>query len=356
MAFFPSPATTLNPSASLNFLKHSSPQFFNKFHPAPKLTKSNNIKNIPRNGGLHINPFFLQCTKFNTPAFVSETESEYETEEEYNSTEEYAEGEEGPEPMVRNGQTPPPVKRKRRRYRKQYPGEKKGITEEMRFVAMKLRNSGKVKCKRNAAVNGESDEEETENEGEKEDNPEENNDDGNGETWQPSMEGFLKYLVDSELVFRTVERIVDESSDVSYVYFRKTGLERSDCISKDLGWLREQGNVIPQPSNPGVTYVQYLEELAEKSPPLFLCHFYNIYFSHIAGGQVIAKQVSKKLLEGRELEFYKWEGNAEELLRGVREKLNALGEHWSRDEINKCLRETTKAFRFLGQIVRLIIL
>lgn len=31
------------------------------------------------------------------------------------------------------------------------------------------------------------------------------------------------------------------------------------------------------------------------------------------------------LLRGRELEIYKWEGDAEELLRGVREKLNALG-------------------------------
>ncbi|GFP94537.1 probable inactive heme oxygenase 2 chloroplastic [Phtheirospermum japonicum] len=203
----------------------------------------------------------------------------------------------------------------------------------MRFVAMKLRNS------------------------EKEDNKEEKNDGGDEDTWQPSMEGFLKYLVDSELVFRTVERIVDESSDVSYVYFRKTGLERSDCILKDLEWLRsEQGNVIPEPSNPGVTYVEYLKELAENSPPLFLCHFYNIYFSHIAGGQVIAKQVSDKLLKGREMEFYKWDGDAQELLRGVREKLNALGEHWSRDEKNKCLREATKAFRSLGQIVRLIIL
>lgn len=79
---------------------------------------------------------------------------------------------------------------------------------------------------------------------------------------------------------------------VTDVYFRRTGLERSDCISRDLEWLSEQGNEIPEPSNAGVTYVQYLEELAEKSPPLFLCHFYNIYFSHIAGGQVIARKVS----------------------------------------------------------------
>lgn len=74
-------------------------------------------------------------------------------------------------------------------------------------------------------------------------------------------------------------------------YFRKTGLERSESLSKDLEWLSQQGNVIPEPSNPGVVYAQYLEELGEKSPRLFVSHFYNIYFSHVTGGQVIAKKV-----------------------------------------------------------------
>lgn len=137
---------------------------------------------------------------------ASETESDYETEEVYSSTEEYSDGEEGPPP---NGQSPPPVKRRRRRYRKQYPGEVKGITEEMRFVAMKLRNNGKSKSGKASAVVSESENrEKREIESEKE---EENSD----ETWQPSTEGFLKYLVDSKLVFTAVERIVDESTDVS---------------------------------------------------------------------------------------------------------------------------------------------
>lgn len=36
------------------------------------------------------------------------------------------------------------------------------------------------------------------------------------------------------------------------------------------------------------------------------------------------------LLEGRELEFYKWEGDVAELIKDVREKLNMLG------EVNTC--------------------
>lgn len=37
-------------------------------------------------------------------------------------------------------------------------------------------------------------------------------------------------------------------------------------------------------------------------------------------------KVSEKLLDGRELEFYKWEGDVSEMLKDVREKLNRLGE------------------------------
>lgn len=179
---------------------------------------------------------------------------------------------------------------------------------------------------------------------------------GGWETWQPSMEGFLKYLVDSKLVFETIERIVDESTDVAHVYFRNTGLERAASLSKDLEWLSQRDIMIPKPSNPGTSYATYLSELAEKSVPSFLCHFYNIYFAHITGGQRIGKKVCDMLLERRELEFYKWDSDVHELLKGTRENLNNLGEHWTRDEKNTCLREAAKSFRYLGQIVRLIIL
>lgn len=322
-------AATLKPSTPL-LLKDSVPL-------APK-TIPTSLFNVRKKSSRNYQ-IYEKCANLSWPTFVSRKETDVETGEEYQGQ---------ALKFIVNGGPPGSRQRERRRYRKQYPGEVKGITEEMRFVTMKLRTCGKRKSK---DISASSDAEELGIEG--------NQDEGlenNGASWEPRMEGFLKYLVDSKLVFHTIENIVDESSDVSYVYFRKTGLERSDGLSKDLEWLRLQGNVIPQPSYPGTMYAQYLKELAEKSRPLFLSHFYNIYFSHIAGGQVIAKQVSERLSEGREFEFYRWEGDAEELLRGVREKLNAIGEHWSRDEKNKCLREATKTFRFLGQLVRLIVL
>ncbi|XP_004292823.1 PREDICTED: probable inactive heme oxygenase 2, chloroplastic [Fragaria vesca subsp. vesca] len=259
-----------------------------------------------------------------------------------------------PPPVPATTGTAPPVVKRRTRYRKQYPGESKGITEEMRFVAMRLRNRNGKKI--DSQSDGDNTQSESDDNAPDESDADASESDGEKETWQPSLQGFLRYLVDSKLVFDTVERIVDDSNDVAYAYFRMTGLERSEAISRDLEWFGEQGNVIPEPSNAGVSYAKYLKELSETSAPIFLCHFYNIYFSHISGGQVISRQVSERLLGGRELEFCTWEGDVPELIRGVREKLNKLGEHWSRDDKNKCLRETTKSFRSLGQIVRLIIL
>ncbi|KAI3821131.1 hypothetical protein L1987_08688 [Smallanthus sonchifolius] len=244
----------------------------------------------------------------------------------------------------------PPVKKKRKAYRRLRPGETQGITEEMRFVAMKLREKKlKVKTEKSDESDGSSD---RETDG-SDDNDGENSDD---QTWEPELDGFLRYLVDSKFVFNMIERMVDESQDVSFAYFRNTGLERFESFSKDIEWLSQQNITIPEPLFTSKKYVKYLEDLAAESPPLFFCHLYNIYFSHIAGGQVIARKVSEKLLEGRELEICKWPGDPEELLKGMRDKLNALAQHWSRDEKNKCLKETSKCFMYMGTIIRLIIM
>ncbi|KAF9599878.1 hypothetical protein IFM89_001824 [Coptis chinensis] len=140
--------------------------------------------------------------------------------------------------------------KKRKRYRKLYPGESQGIVEETRFVAMKL-------CGEKVS-NAQGSEEEIESSLE------------NSETWEPKIEGFINYLVDSKLVFETLECIVEESENVSYAYFRKTRLKRAEVIPKDLEWFSEQGWVIPKPSNPGASYAGYLEELAGKSAPMSL--------------------------------------------------------------------------------------
>ncbi|MBA0777406.1 hypothetical protein Gotri_005426 [Gossypium trilobum] len=257
--------------------------------------------------------------------------------------------------------------------RKRYPGEAKGFVEEMRFVAMKLHTKEQAK------------------EGEKEvKQPEERP----VQRWEPSVDGYLKFLVDSKLVYDTLEGIIDKapfpscgvtvvllSAKSSFFFrfpasvvrsneknkvislmwsasdaeFRDTGLERSEKLAKDLQWFKEQGYTIPEPSSPGVTYAEYLKELSEKDPQAFICHFYNIYFAHSAGGRMIGKKVAEKILDKKELEFYKWDGDLSQLLQNVRDKLNKVAESWTREEKNHCLEETEKSFKYSGDILRLIL-
>ncbi|XP_059431712.1 heme oxygenase 1, chloroplastic [Corylus avellana] len=218
--------------------------------------------------------------------------------------------------------------------RKRYPGESKGFVEEMRFVAMKLHTKDQAK------------------EGEKEvKEPEERP----VAKWAPTIDGYLRFLVDSKLVYDTLEGIVQEAAFPSYAEFRNTGLERSEKLAKDLEWFKEQGHTIPEPSSPGVNYAEYLKELSEKDPQAFLCHFYNVYFAHTAGGRMIGKKVAEKILNKKELEFYKWDSDLSKLLQNVREKLNKVAEGWTREEKNHCLEETEKSFKHSGEILRLIL-
>lgn len=214
---------------------------------------------------------------------------------------------------------------------KRYPGEGKGFVEEMRFVAMKLHTKDQSK--------------EGEKEAQEKPLPK----------WEPTIDGYLKFLVDSKLVYDTLEKIVDKADFPEYAEFRNTGLERAESLAKDLGWFKEQGHSIPEPSSPGLNYSAYVEELSKKDPQAFICHFYNTYFAHSAGGRMIGKKVAEKILNGKELEFYKWDGDLSQLLQNVRDKLNKVAENWTREEKNHCLEETEKSFKFSGEILRLIL-
>lgn len=93
------------------------------------------------------------------------------------------------------------------------------------------------------------------------------------------------------LVFKST-KFVELLLNVADAEFRNTGLERSGNLEKDLEWFKQQGHVIPEPSSPGTNYARYLEELSESDPQAFICHFYNTYFAHTAGGRMIGRKVS----------------------------------------------------------------
>ncbi|KAM7263274.1 hypothetical protein ACFE04_000957 [Oxalis oulophora] len=210
----------------------------------------------------------------------------------------------------------------------------KSFVDEMRFVAMKLHTREQSK------------------QGQKEvQEPQEKS----VSKWEYNgLDGYLKFLVDSKFVYDTIEDIVQTAPNPIYAEFRDTGLERSESLAKDLEWFKEQGYQIPEPSAPGVTYASYLKELSVNDPPAFICHFYNVYFAHTAGGRMIGRKVSEKLLDKKVLEFYKWDGDLPTLLQNVREKLNKVAESWTREEKDHCLEETAKSFKHSGELLRLI--
>jgi heme oxygenase len=75
--------------------------------------------------------------------------------------------------------------------------------------------------------------------------------------------------------------------------FQNTGLERAAALSEDLEWFKQTYGITIQlkEDSPGHGYVQLLQKLAAEDPPAFICHYYNFYFAHTAGGRMIGSKV-----------------------------------------------------------------
>ena len=166
--------------------------------------------------------------------------------------------------------------------------------------------------------------------------------------WEVSRADYLRFLVDSLKVYETFEDI--SSSNPRYVAFKNSGLERSEALHKDLEWFLKYDSTlsIPPVGAGGIEYSDALSVLAATSAPRFVCHFYNHYFAHTAGGRMIGKRMSERLLGGHTLHFYQWlaasEGDPRPLLERVRMSIDAEAARWSADERQACLEETPATF------------
>jgi heme oxygenase len=137
-------------------------------------------------------------------------------------------------------------------------------------------------------------------------------------TFQPCNLVF-PFLVDSLFVYEAFDKIV--AAQPALAAFQQTGLERAAALRADLDWLAQyDANLqIPPCGASGKAYAQFLSGLAEKEEiPQFMCHYYNHYFAHTAGGRMIGKKMADKLLDGNTLKFYQWEGDVKELLDETR--------------------------------------
>lgn len=183
--------------------------------------------------------------------------------------------------------------------------------------------------------------------------------------WAPTRRGYLKFLNESRKVYAALEEAV--SSRDEYKLFRGTGLERTQALAEDLRWFKEKYDMDPAETGdegPGAQYAAELRKLAASDPPAFICHFYNVYFAHTAGGRMIGVKMSDMLLERHTLEFYKYplapksedgkEGDHRPLLDEVRKSLDAVAEGWTREQKDRCLAETEESFRMSGALLRSI--
>ena len=179
--------------------------------------------------------------------------------------------------------------------------------------------------------------------------------------WQPTREGYLKFLNESKKVYEALEEAVNSRDE--YKPFRDTGLERSQALAEDVRWFRERYGLEPAETGddgPGARYAARLRELAGRDPPAFICHFYNVYFAHTAGGRMIGVRMADMLLERHALEFYKYPlapgGGADHRppLDEVRRSLDAVAETWTREDKDRCLAETEESFKMSGALLRSI--
>lgn len=170
--------------------------------------------------------------------------------------------------------------------------------------------------------------------------------------WEPGRADYLQFLVDSQLVYGCFEDLVSEMDVLAP--FRNSGLERHSALELDIAWFKDQGVPTPAASAQGEKYVALLRDMAAKGQwPAFVCHFYNHYFAHTAGGRRIGRMMADKLLDGRTLHFYQWSaGDVDsELLPSLRCKIDTMAASWTREEKDACLRETQDCFKYSGGLL-----
>jgi len=172
------------------------------------------------------------------------------------------------------------------------------------------------------------------------------------EPYVTSHNDYLHFLVDSLFVYETLEMIVDNNEKLAIL--RDSGLERTQELEKDLVYLCQKFDLQrPQVGMAGQMYAEKLRNIIQNDSdiPAFMCHYYNYYFAHLAGGRMIGKQMSKLLLDGETLEFYKWRsGDVNELKTETKARIEEIAQDWSREEQDNCVNETASAFKGGGAI------
>lgn len=170
------------------------------------------------------------------------------------------------------------------------------------------------------------------------------------EPYVPSHKDYLAFLVDSQHVYAAFEDVVNSTQELAT--FRNTGLERTKPLEVDIEFMVVEYDLTrPAVGKMGMDYADEIRRIGhEGTIPEFICHYYNFYFAHTAGGRMIGKQMSSLLLNNRTLEFYKWDGDLNKIKGRVKADIEAMAASWSREEKDECVAATAVAFHGGGGI------
>eukprot|EP00550_Attheya_septentrionalis_P007755 CAMPEP_0198282006 /NCGR_PEP_ID=MMETSP1449-20131203/1886_1 /TAXON_ID=420275 /ORGANISM="Attheya septentrionalis, Strain CCMP2084" /LENGTH=277 /DNA_ID=CAMNT_0043978073 /DNA_START=183 /DNA_END=1016 /DNA_ORIENTATION=- len=158
-----------------------------------------------------------------------------------------------------------------------------------------------------------------------------------------TLDDYLKFLVDSQHVYQALEDVVNDTPELAC--FRNTGLERTEPLEKDILFLTQEYKLTrPAVGQRGLDYAEQIRDMGSRIPE-FMCHYYNFYFAHTAGGRMIGKKMSSLLLNKLTLEFYKWDGDLNDIKGRVRENIETIADSWTREEKDLCVSGTVGAFK-----------
>jgi len=171
------------------------------------------------------------------------------------------------------------------------------------------------------------------------------------EQWETTKEDFLQFLTDSLVVYEAFEKILHSTDELAPL--RNSGMERVEGLKQDIAFIgTKYGLSAPAPSAAATEYAAFLNTIAV---PVFVCHFYNYYFAHTAGGRMIGQSVMDSVFGGHLFEFYKWDRDVKEILTEVKSKIDGIAEKWTREQKDASLDATPITFSKSGALLRALV-
>lgn len=168
------------------------------------------------------------------------------------------------------------------------------------------------------------------------------------EKYIPTLADYLQFLVDSLHVYQAFEHILQQSPALRP--FQATPLDRVQPLEQDIDFLCSTFDLLrPTVGTAGTWYADHLHSIATCTPQ-FMCHYYNFYFAHTAGGRMIGKQMASLLLDKKTLEFYKWNGDLNDIKNKIKADIEIMAAAWNEEERKQCVDATAMAFRGGGGI------